>query len=533
MNNTKAQRPVKGRRHTDELRSDRQRRYSVVATFAVLLEFYLGAFMFTDKYYNITGTRGMTTLLLTATALAALIYVFFMHKLGKRRTPFDLTETIRSSTVADWGIALYLLAATISALLSDYPDIVIMGDAGRFDGLLMQYAYATLYFLASRLYRHRAWFDLVISGVVFSFTVLSIFHFFGINLFGLYGDGRNLYNLMFMSLYGNVNIVSTVAGLMTVYFALLFVRSDEKYYAVFGAVSCCAFLTQSIAASDSGWVSIAAGLVLTLPFVFTNRQRILRSGILIFVYGILGFVHDLAYEKLIVGNFEFALTGTYSSLNSLWLAVAALGAIIFLAAYFLGRRIKLKARTAMIVCVSLMALIIFSGFMGIEILGAKFESGNIHQAREMLHGNLENDFMSGRGYIWKSSFALIQYNPIFGSGPDTLGKMHIAVHGDEAVTLTGVTVDKAHNEYIQYAVCEGLVGLAGYLTCVIGVLVLWIKRKNWLDDRPAYVFAAGGAVAAYLCQAMFNLSVPISAPYFFILLGFAANRQTFEDTKTV
>ncbi len=524
---------VKDRHHTQELREERHKLYAIIATLAVILEFYLDAFVFTDKYYNVTGTRGMTTIILAAVAIAALFYAFCRFKWRKRLTPFDIGETISLMTAADWGMVLYLVAATVSSILSKYPNKVLLGDEGRYDGLLTQYAYASLYFMASRLYKHRSWFDIVFSGVVFAFTALGVLQFFGINAFGLYGDGKNLYNLNFMTLYGNINIVSTVSGIMTVYFGLLFIKSDEKYMPVFGAASCCALFTQAMAGSDSGWVNIAAGLISMIPFIFVNRKRILRYGMLIGGLGIMGFLRDWLYENCVVGMVDNAASGTYTTLGNLWLGIVALGVIIWLAAFILGRKIKLTAKASMIVCWALVACILIGGVLGIEILGAKFDSGNIHQAREMLHGNLDDNFMSGRGYIWKTCFSLIKYNPIFGSGPDTLGNLHSEVYGDDAAVRMGVTVDKAHNEYIQYAVCEGLVGLAGYLICVVGVLVLWVKRKRWHDDQPAYIFAAGGTVIAYLCQAVFNLSVPISAPYFFIFLGFAANRQTYEETKII
>lgn len=530
---TEGTKVIKDRHHTQELREERHRMYAIMATLAIVFEFYLDAFVFTDKYYNVTGTRGMTTIILAGVAIAALFYTFCRYKWRKRLTTFDANETIRLTTVADWGMVLYLVAATVSSILSKYPSKVLLGDEGRYDGLLTQYAYATLYFMASRLYKHRSWFDIVFSGVVFAFTTLGVLQFFGINAFELYGEGKNLYNLAFMSLYGNINIMSTVAGIMTVYFGLLFIKSDEKYIAVFGAASCCAFFTQAIAGSDSGWVNIAAGLISMIPFIFVNRVRIMRYGMLIGGLGIMGFLRDWLYENCVVGTVENATAGTYTTLGNLWLAIAALGVIICLVAYFVGRKIKLTAKISMIVCWVLLACMFIGGVLGIEILGTKFQSGNIYQVRQMLHGNLDDSFMSGRGYIWKTCFGLIKYNPVFGSGPDTLGSLHNEIYGEDAAIRMGVTVDKAHNEYIQYAVCEGIVGLAGYLICVVGVLVLWIKRKRWHDNQPAYIFAAGGTVVAYLCQAIFNLSVPISAPYFFIFLGFAANRQTYEETKVV
>lgn len=519
---------IKERHYTKELRTQRHELYSIVATVAVMAEFFLCTFAFSNKYYDITDARSITTMVLAALSIVALFCVFFRFKSKKRMTPLDTKEALELTTVADWGMALYLVTATVSAILSQYPQRAIIGAEGRFDGLLTQYAYATLYFMASRLYKHKPWFNAAFSIIVFAFTAMGVLQFFGVNIFGMYGPENNLYKSSFMSLYGNTNIVSTVSGLMTVYFGLLFIKSDSKFMPVYGAAACCAFFTQAIAGSDSGWVNVATGFIFMIPFIFVNRKRILRLGMLLASLGITGFLHDWLYENVVAGTLEHAKPGAYSTLNELWLAVAALGAILWLAAFIIGKKVKIKPKLAMILSWALVALILVMGVAGIEILGSMRTTGNIYQAREMLHGNMADEFMTWRGYIWRTSLGLIKYSPIIGSGPDSLGVLHQTVYGDEGVELMGQVVDKAHNEYIQYAVCEGIVGLLGYLVCVGGVLVLWVKRGRWRDGQPDYIYAAGGAVAAYLCQAFFNLSVPIAAPYFFIFLGFAANRQTLD-----
>ncbi|WP_028828662.1 O-antigen ligase family protein [Proteocatella sphenisci] len=139
---------------------------------------------------------------------------------------------------------------------------------------------------------------------------------------------------------------------------------------------------------------------------------------------------------------------------------------------------------------------------------------------------------SNRGYIWSRTLPLILNKPIFGYGPDTfildfpqhdmLAKIH-AYGGN-----IGMITDKPHNMYLLYAVNSGLTGL-------LAALVLWfayvvssfkniIKSKN-KTKAYYYKMACFGAVVAYLATGIFNDSVPVITPVFWVIIaaGYALN----------
>ena len=74
--------------------------------------------------------------------------------------------------------------------------------------------------------------------------------------------------------------------------------------------------------------------------------------------------------------------------------------------------------------------------------------------------------------------------------------------------------DSAHNEYLQYLITIGIVGLAAYLTLLFTSIVEMIRASK---KRPV-MMALAFALVCYGAQAAVNISVPIVAPIMMTLL---------------
>ena len=146
------------------------------------------------------------------------------------------------------------------------------------------------------------------------------------------------------------------------------------------------------------------------------------------------------------------------------------------------------------------------------------------------YGSLKNyiifddDWGTHRGYIWRIAIEIYGKFPfmhkLFGYGPDTFGI--ITVHGyyDDMISRYNEKFDSAHNEYLQYLVTIGMVGVTAYVGFICTSLVYIIRKAK---DCPI-VMAVPIAVVCYCAQAFVNISVPIVAPIMFtlIMVGLAA-----------
>lgn len=157
-------------------------------------------------------------------------------------------------------------------------------------------------------------------------------------------------------------------------------------------------------------------------------------------------------------------------------------------------------------------------------------AGNAKRYGELGRYMVFNDtWGTNRGYIWRKSIELFRKFPLiyklFGYGPETFG---ILTTGnfltDMLHSAQGQIFDNAHNEYLQYLVTIGSLGLITY--------VLFLAAAGWkmTVNRNKNKCIAGClfAVLCYSAQALVNLSLPIVTPIMWLLLsiGMAACRES-------
>ena len=130
---------------------------------------------------------------------------------------------------------------------------------------------------------------------------------------------------------------------------------------------------------------------------------------------------------------------------------------------------------------------------------------------------------SGRLKIWEITWGVIKGHPVLGTGPENLKPVLKAEYKKELnayYRMKGVTIDKAHNEYLHIAVVTGIPSLLTYLSIL--VIIFWRNITQVKRDKTKLIVAF--AVFAYLAQAFSNISVIAVAPLFWILLGYFSRK---------
>lgn len=129
--------------------------------------------------------------------------------------------------------------------------------------------------------------------------------------------------------------------------------------------------------------------------------------------------------------------------------------------------------------------------------------------------------------LWKigaeRSFMMIKDHPLLGVGPDLMAKYQI---GTEALFTD--SIDRSYNEYLYIAATRGIPALAVYLALLAASFARLFKdvrefasdREKWF--RPALL----AAVTAYSVQAFFSISAVTVAPFFWLLLGISWSKFT-------
>lgn len=148
--------------------------------------------------------------------------------------------------------------------------------------------------------------------------------------------------------------------------------------------------------------------------------------------------------------------------------------------------------------------------------------GRVEHTKTEFSGKVEdskNSSSSSRMHILKVCLEVFKDSPFLGTGPDTLGERlskDYKNYVNEHIKLYGATIDKAHNEYLEYAVSCGIFTLIFYLILIFCILKGILK--NIKDDKFKIILCV---ILSYLIQATLNISVIAVAPLFWILLGYA------------
>ena len=176
---------------------------------------------------------------------------------------------------------------------------------------------------------------------------------------------------------------------------------------------------------------------------------------------------------------------------------------------FLILNIKKFKKILLIIGITLLTVFITNHF-GMSSIGSDTIS-MFKEVKEISTGNLDESYGTNRMHIWKETIKIVPKNIYFGVGIDNF----LNAFGDEPLrSERGRKIDKAHNEYLQTLVTEGIFALIAYLIFIIAVCLKGLKTKS------LYLIPVFG----YLVQAFFNISVIEVAPLLYILMGFMVKK---------
>lgn len=477
-----------------------------------------------DKYILLTKHKTIFLFVVTLLALLSIPILYF--------TRFDGIQPIKpfkkfSVSFAGWALFAFLFVTLLSTVFTPYPETVFWGYSERFDGLATQLLYGAIFLFVARYYRPRE-LDLVIfavSSVLVS--VIGILQYYGMDFLSLFPHdlmpGFTGKTIIFRTTLGNIDVVSSYLSITVVLFGMLYVKHPGKFRLLYLGAGMVNIYMLMVAGAEAGMIGALAAFVLSLPFVVTELKALARLLLLGGAYALAIFIFN-------TGN---AAAGTVNLLGSRWfllsLALLAVGGALFV----LSGRIKFtpKAATMRWIGASLIVLVLAAGILAVEKIGQDPATGTIYQAREMLNGNLQDEFGSYRGYVWNRTFQILKDTPfgqlLIGSGPDTFVN-RFEPYQQESVAMLNQIYDKAHNEYLQILVCQGILGLAAYLTFLVAMLARAAKRAF---ENPM-LLACLLACVSYLVQALFSISLPISTPAFWILLGVTALLSRKQNGET-
>ncbi|WP_243008788.1 O-antigen ligase family protein [Enterocloster bolteae] len=430
--------------------------------------------------------------------------------------------TIKSFKITDWAMILFVASAVISTFQSEYFYESFWGNEGRYSGLFLILLYTISYFIITKCLRFRRWYlDAFVAAGILT-CLVGILHYFKLDPIGFKRDLSPEDYKIFVSTIGNINTytsyVSLVMGASTLLFCVEKNKLKKLLYAISMSISIFALIT---GISDNAYLAMIALLCL-LPLYLFNGVRGLRDYVIILAtlsteFLLIDYIGQTIPTHVMEINGLFNVISGFSKLPFVVIVLWALAVFITILEGILTRSHKLiECNAGRWVWVVILAVAFLAG---VYILYDANIAGNLEK-----YGSLKNyiifddDWGTHRGYIWRIAIEIYGKFPfmhkLFGFGPDTFGI--ITVHGyyDDMISRYNEKFDSAHNEYLQYLVTIGIVGVTAYAGFICTSIIHIIRKAK----KCPFVMAVPIAVVCYCAQAFVNISVPIVAPIMFTLI---------------
>lgn len=237
-------------------------------------------------------------------------------------------------------------------------------------------------------------------------------------------------------------------------------------------------------------------------------------------------LHQYINKRLSIGIFIYALllfcllcTRTMGA----WMggAIACVGYLLVSRLYG-GRTRSELGRILLVVLVSAAIALSFNILSG-NVLLADITAVMADTSAVVTGGFAAESAGSHRIFIWSRVITLIGSRPWTGYGIENLHIPFAYFFTDDMLEVLGQVYifDKAHNEYLNIAVSSGIPSLIIYLALIMQILQIGSRRiKHIADYWPLLA-----AVAGYLVQAFFNISVVSVAYIFWVFLGLVSGYE--------
>ena len=482
----------------------------------VWLLFLFPLFKGPDGYVHITESKYAFLAALSAIWMTALIICGISALLkGKKPRP-ELSPL-------SLAVTAFMLTACLSALCSPFDLHSVLVGAGRFDGLLTFLICGAIFLSAATFAQPREIYAAVFALSVSLCCVVAILQLWGLNPLRLYPgdytyyDAHTLYTGEFLGTIGNSNLLSGLLSLALPFFASLFV-CGKKHSALYLIPTALGAFTLAASRVAGGAVAVIVCAVLSAPVLITDARRAARfmaavSSVAIPAAFALSFRADYA-DRLLSMSFHPGAPSLLLLIGGLF-TLSASAVIQIKRPYFRPKKLK-----KLLLWSIPLAGLLFTMFVYFSPFS---EGSTLYELHSILHGDVQPGFGSSRIRIWSEALALFPERPILGGGPGTLA-LRLNIEFSRYVPETGETlrtfVDNAHNDFIDYLISLGLVGLLTYLAGIAITIRLWFSRSG----SPA-AKALGAGLVGYWIQSFFGLNLFIVSPFMWLLWGMFASEH--------
>ncbi len=467
---------------------------------------------------------------------ATAILVLLVHLIFKLRGS-NMPKYRKQLLGTDRAMLLFWMVFLISTLLSDYKYEAFWGNEGTWVGLFLVTVFFISYLCITRNLKFRKWYleVFLVSGMLV--CLLGIAHFFYLDPLHMKVYLNEIQKKHFVSTFGNINQYTAYVALFMAVSATLFATSETWMSRIWHYICMVvSFIAIILGISDNGYLSTFALLSLLPLYLFLRKDWSRRYAMILATY---------ATVMAVLGLFLSCYQGRMMSLTSLFTPLAASGMLGYVAMslwlitslWYLWDYRKKDSKHKNGNAQSPVLRYVWSGIL---IIFAMIFTGvlidiNIggNAGRYGALGNyllLTDSWGNNRGWAWKTGlkiFSQFQWkDKLFGYGPETFYVLMVTRFWEEMTSVTGLKFMCAHNQFIQYLVTTGILGLLSYLGLMVTLIRQMVKRSS---KNKVWVMPIVFALVCYNVQNFVNFDSMLVTPVFWTLIYLGLTGSSIEE----
>ena len=506
----------------DTLKENNIPRTIATATVKENLDFYFDILNAKYQFYYIT--------MLAVLIIAFIIFVFhviqdFRYEDGKNVKVMFRSFSIKKMPLSHSFASIFLIVCIISTLQSQYLYESFWGNEGRYTGLFLLAIYVITFLFISRFLKlKKRYLNLFLVAGMLA-CIFGITDYFKLNLFHFKDELVAADWSVYTSTFGNINTYNAYVALVIGCCGALFIDAETKkekiWYFICYLIASYSLITGG---SDNAYLALLA-LFGFLPFwAFRTWKGVEKYFVMLSSFATITYIAGLIHNHM--GNRVEILEGVFSVVIRSRLLVFAVAGLWLLTVILYV--IEAAAKERIYIWTVLAAVIILAVGYVLYDANAGGHADKYGSVQRYVH--FDDDWGTQRGMVWR--LALDDYKneftwneKVFGYGPETFGIMTHQWNNDETIAKTTVIYDNAHNEYLQYFVTIGPIGVLSY----VGILICACIEMNRRKEKSPYVLGCFFAVLCYAVQATVNLCVPIVAPIMWMLMSVGTAQSEDEE----
>ena len=502
--------------------------HSSLVSYYLLVMFSFFTLFLTHQYASARRDKFFLFLGLTGALVVFAPIAYLISRNEDKRNRIETKPFFKPISSTDIAFFAFFGFALISAAFSPHASDTVMASIARNNGLVLLLAYTLMYLIITRMYVYK---DYVIAiYLIFSCVIalLTVINFFYLDPLGLMRGYSDKVIKDFGSTIGNKNTIASYMSMFLPISVMVLVVNKKLYMRVLAGVSIIFAYTGALSANSS---SVILGMIVAVPVmaIFSARSYdyLRRFSLAMTIMFLSGKILRL-YSYFMDGNnkgYEFIQHFMiYDKL--MYIPIIVFGLIYVLMLVFREKGEKHYPRKALTTI-----LTVFTAGSVAAIIGAMIyftvadTTSELGSFDRLLR--FDDKWGTHRGFMWIRSMQEYGkfdiFKKLFGYGPD-MAYYVLEPHFYELARRFGdSSTDCAHNEFINYLITQGALGLLAYLGILGSVIIRGLRKAK--QDPLTLIFIS--AVICYAVQSTVNLYQPITTPLFFIFIAIteALNRD--------